>query len=431
MAVAISYANEYDTLHCPLLYGVVRPILQGNAGVSELKNYNPKNLSDEAIGSLANLAECLRVSIDEIQQAQGLSSVERYKVLGTPKSDGTIREVFSPHYLIRKIQRRINSTILSNQNLVSWPDHLYGSIPNQYNGEFQVVDRDYISCARQHCGAKSVLTVDIRDFFNNIHRAHVEDVFKEFFKFDSEVSEVLSDICCLEDRVVQGALTSSYIASLILWDIEGGLVQKLNRKGLTYTRFVDDINVSSTVSNYNFSYAIRSIEHMLDEKGLPLNSNKTKIQHISTVPIIVHGLRVGFKEPRLPSTEVRNIRASVKNIEILSNDHKYRTSHAYRKDFNRCMGRVNKLKRIGHKQHDNLVRRLKKVVPLPSKKDISRVRKIIERLEMDYNAKKETFWYMRRFYLAHERLNILQRVYSSSSSELRLRLKEIRPKYGY
>lgn len=380
---------------------------------------------------MKNLSECLDVTIDEIQEAQNLPASERYRVLETPKSDGSIRRVYSPHFLIRKIQRRINSRILSNSDLITWPNHIFGSLPNQDSEESLIPERDYISCAKQHCGSKSILSLDIKDFFDNIHQRSVENIFSEFLKFDGEVSRVISDLCCLDEHVVQGALTSSYIASLCLWDVEGRVVDKLSHKKLTYTRYVDDINISSTVSNYNFDHVVRIIESMLDEKGLPLNSDKTRVQYVSTESLKVHGLRVGFKEPRLPSSEVRNIRASVRNIEVLAGENKYRTSHAYRKDFNRCMGRVNKLGRVGHNQHGILVKRLKKVMPLPSKKDIFRVSKIIDRLEKDYPVKKNTYWYMKRFYLAHERLNILQRVYFSVAVELRDRLKKVCHTYGF
>ena len=107
--------------------------------------------------------------------------------------------------------------------------------------------KDYISCARLHCSSKSILTIDIKDFFDNVHEVHVKEVFKDFLKYSDDVSSVLADICCMNSHLVQGALTSSYIASLVLFDIEGDLVKKLERKNLVYTRLVDDMNVSSKV----------------------------------------------------------------------------------------------------------------------------------------------------------------------------------------
>lgn len=396
---------------------------------SALTKFNPEKVSSESIASLENLCLVLDITRVDLDSALHLSGVDRYKEKSTPKKDGTLRMIYNPHYLIRKIQRRINKRIFSNPNVIRWPDHIFGSIPNQIGDNNDPILKDYISCARLHCCSKSILTIDIKDFFNNIHQNYVEEIFLTFLNYNIEVARALADMCCLNSHLVQGALTSSYIASLCLWDVEGDVVKKLQYKNLVYTRLVDDINVSSKVSDYDFSYAMRVIEEMATEKGLQLNHKKTNIQYISTKPLTVHGLRVAFKEPRLPSDEVRKIRSAVKNIETLASECNYRTSHAYRKDFNRCMGRVNKLDRVGHKQHSILLARLRRIFPLPSKKDIARVTKIIDRLEVDNNAKRDTYWYWRRYYLAHERLNVLQRTFPSIAKELRERMKLLKPKY--
>lgn len=394
-----------------------------------MTKYYPTKTASGSIASLDNLCSVLDIQRAELDEALLLSGTERYTENATVKKDGSMRVVFNPHYLIRKIQRRINKRIFSNSNVLVWPDHLFGSIPNQIDDNDVVIAKDYINCARLHCGSKSILTVDIKDFFDNIHQVYVNDIFLNFFNYESEVAHALADLCCLNSHVVQGALTSSYIASLCLYDVEGNVVEKLGHKNLIYTRLVDDINVSSKVSDYDFRYAINLIEEMLAGKGLPLNPNKTNIQYISTKPLTVHGLRVAFKEPRLPSDEVRKIRSAVKNIETLTSERDYRTTHAYRKDFNRCIGRVNKLSRIGHKQHANLMARLRKILPLPSKKDIERVTNIVAKLEKDYALKQDTYWYWRRFYVAHERLTIVQRTFPSIAKELRSKLKNLRPKY--
>ncbi|AXE29345.1 RNA-directed DNA polymerase [Chromobacterium phragmitis] len=382
-----------------------------------------------SIANIDNLCSALDISTTELDEAISLAETDRYQVREIAKKDGSPRRIYNPHYLIRKIQRRINHRIFTDQNFLGWPDYIFGTIPNQKKSDGRIVQRDYISCAKIHCKSKSIASIDIQDFFDNIHIDHVENIFSKFFKYPDEVSEVLANICCLNSHVIQGALTSSYIASLCLFDVEGDAVERLIRKNLRYTRLVDDITISSTVSNYNFDYALSIIRKMLESKDLPINENKTKIQYASTVPLTVHGLRVAFSEPRFPSDEVRRLRAAVKNIETLSQEKNYRTSHAYRHDFNRCMGRVNKLSRIGHKQHAALVKRLQKVMPLPSQKDIERAFMIIERLEKDYSTHNSSYWYSRRYYLAHERLNVLQRTYTRIASDLRSKLRYLRPSY--
>lgn len=337
--------------------------------------------------------------------------------------------VFSPDHRLRKIQRRINKRIFSIQSIVSWPDHLFGSIPNQSGPENTKIEKDYVACARRHCQSKSILKIDIKNFFDNISYFHVEDIFVNFFKYSNDVAKILADLRCHDGHVVQGALTSSYIAGLCLHDVEGDVVRRLSRKGLTYTRLVDDITVSSKFADFDFEYAKSVIEQMLISKDLPVNSSKTAIQYVSTTPLTVHGLRVAFKEPRLPSDEVRRIRSAVKNIETLAKEDSYRVTHGYRHDFNRAMGRVNKLGRVKHKQHQPLVKRMRKVLPLPSKKDIERATRIIDRLRADHAAKHGTYWYWKRFYLAHERLNVLQRSFPDISTKLRSKLRLLKSTY--
>ncbi|WP_339449029.1 reverse transcriptase family protein [Pseudomonas sp. EA_5y_Pfl2_R50] len=391
---------------------------------------NPKKVSKGSISSIENLCSALSVSLQEIYGALSLSDEEKYTVSQTPKSDGSVRLVYNPHYLLRKIQRRINKRIFSRLSIVQWPDHLFGSVPNQRDPKNQsMINKDYVSCAAKHCGAKSLLKVDVKDFFDNIHKDIVLDIFENFMKFDRETSELLAEICCFKSHVIQGALTSSYLASLCLYDVEGAVVERLMRKGLVYTRLVDDITVSSKISNYDFSYSLDIVRAMLTSKDLPLNIAKTRSIYVSSEPLTVHGLRVAFPEPRLPSGEVSRIRAAVKSIENLASERDYRTTHAYRHDFNRCMGRVNKLVRVGHNRYESLLGRLKKIFPLPSKKDIERANAMLERLMRDCSTKRSTYWYAKRYYKLQERLIVLKRSFPATTKEIRKSLKGLQPDY--
>lgn len=388
----------------------------------------PRRVAIATIGSVSNLCAALDITQSELDEALSLSDSEKYKAKGIPKSDGTIRIVHKPDRLIRKIQRRINKRMFSDPSVISWPEFLYGSLPNQYiNGVSY--PKDYVACAARHCGAKSLVKLDIRDFFGNVGSEIVLNIFTELFKYPIEVAKVLTQICCFCGALAQGGLTSSYLASLCLHDVEHVVVGRLNKKQLIYTRYVDDITVSSKFERYSFEYAINLIRQMLESKDLPLNETKTQVQRMSSESLVVHGLRVSFDQPRLPANEVSRIRAAVHNVESLAEESNYRTSHSYRKDYNRCLGRVNKLGRVGHKQHGVLVKRLNKILPLPSPKDIERITVMVCKLENDYQSKNSTFWYKRRFYLAHERLNVLQRTFQAAASSLRARLKPITPNY--
>lgn len=406
-----------------------RPSLLVKVYDMEIIDYFEKD-SDNSISSIQNLCSALDITESELNEVRALGS-ESYTQSEIPKSSGGIRRVHNPHYKLRRIQRRINNRIFNPKKgtIVHWPSFIYGSIPNQDLLEGEIDHKDYVACVTNHCLSSSLLKVDVQDFFNNIHIDHVVDIFKNFFKYSGDVSQCLAEICCHNGFIVQGALTSSYIASLCLFDIEPEVVKRIRRKGLRYTRLVDDITVSSLERDYNYSYVKNLIIDMLHKKDLPINEEKTNVFRVSEGPLLVHGLRVSFREPRLPSDEVSRIRASVKNVERLASEPKFRTTHAFRKDFNRCMGRVNKLKRVGHNQHKKLIARLLKVSPKPSRKDLKRIEVMLERLERDYERKGENYWFYKRFYRAHERLNLVAKSYPNLAKKLRPRLKGVFPKY--
>ncbi|MGP9510927.1 hypothetical protein ACT3R2_18245, partial [Halomonas sp. AOP43-D1-39] len=207
------------------------------------------------------------------------------------------------------------------------------------------------------------------------------------------------------------------------------LVKRLEKKGLVYTRYIDDITVSSGILNFNFDFARNIIGEMLVERDLPLNDKKTSISRASSQPLTVHGLRISFDDPRLPSKEVKNTRAAVHSIEKLAKIPGYRTTRVYRRAFSRCLGRVNKLKRVGHNKHQPLIDRLSKVQPLAHKDDVERLKSMVARLEYDYSSKKATYYYHKRYYRSHQRLNIIKRNFPSVARILRLKLAKLRSEY--
>lgn len=346
------------------------------------------------------------------------------------KSNGDKRKVFNPHPHVRKIQEKINSRIFNpkgnSQGIIKWPFYLYGSIPNFIDENEDVVVKNYIACAKNHCLNNSILKIDISDFFENIHHDDVVNIFKDVLLCCDDVSNLLADFCTYENRTPQGALTSSFLATAVLYDKEPLLVQRLERKGLVYTRLVDDITVSSKKSNYNFDMAISHIKNMLLDKDLPINEEKLSISLHSSATTLVHGLRVNFKEPRLPVNEVSRIRSSVKKMEDLSIISDYRTSRDYRKDFNRCLGRVNRLHAIGHNQAKSLLKRLSKIKPKPSYKDIVFANKLTTKLEHMYHSENLDYSYRKKFNIAFNELNIIQRSFKVQAKILRSRLRVIK-----
>lgn len=390
----------------------------------------PKIISKNKISNINNFADALGIPIAYIDSVVNLSDDDKYtdpKKIAF-KKDGKIRLIKCPSSRIRKIQSRINTRIF--KDLIQWPEFIYGSIPNSDDGEVEI-KKDYISCASRHCEARSLLKMDISDFFSNVHEHFVYDLFKNLFNYDDELCGYLVSLCCYKGRLVQGALTSSYIASLILWNVESELVKRLNRLQLVYTRLVDDITVSAKISKYKFDIAEHHIKEMLFSKDLPINEKKTSVSYNSSSPLMVHGLRVSFKTPRLPSDEVRRIRSAVQSLELLFKEPNYNTSYGYRKDYQKCMGRVNKLARVKHEKHPILMNRLKKIKPKSSIIDVKISYRILNKLKKDYQSKKDMFWYKKQYWKLIDRVNFISKSFPIEAKKIRAEAKKISPPECY
>lgn len=381
-----------------------------------------------SLRSLQSLSSALDISLSELAQAKEMPCNERYKKIEINKSNGDFRVVYNPNYLIRKIQKRINNRIF--KTLVIWPEYLFGSVPSSKEEKNKGIERHYIACAKKHCQAKTILKVDIKSFFDNIHRDIVVDIFKKVFKYKGDALNYLVDICCYDDRIVQGALTSSYIASLCLFDIEYDVFRRAERKGLIYTRLVDDITVSSKIVDFNMEQILEHIKNMLLLKDLPINEAKTRVHNISTESLTVHGLRVSFPTPRLPASEVGRIRASIYNLEQLSTKNNSLTSVAYRMQYNRCVGRVNKLDRLGHNKKDDFKKRLKKIRPKASKRDLDKLTRAMSFLETSYKlGNSQKAYYKKKYDLTMYGLIILKQTPSYALMEVEFRERLLKVKY--
>lgn len=383
-----------------------------------MDEYAPKKITDESIFSIGNLLAALGICDADYKAIQDLNEKNRYTAIHLKKKNGDDRIVYDPHPLIRKIQRRIKNRLFSQ---IRYPVYLYGSISDPES------PRDYISCASRHCKAKTILKIDITSFFDNIDYDLVYKIFSELFCYSDEVSEILAEICTREGVVPQGAPTSSFIANLCFFDVEGRIVKGLERQNLSYTRLTDDITVSSAIQDKNLNKAKHSIVSMIEDAGFRVNEAKTSIESISTTAFKIHGLRINKATPQLPRDEIRTIRAAVNNLKALSREPNARTSFHYRKRYESVSGRVNKLARTSHPRYKKHRQELKAILPLPSQRDIKRCLTMLSTLKRDYDNLCSTPLYMKRYHRLRHRLILLQRTYKQEAKKIWKDLKVLTP----
>ena len=109
--------------------------------------------------------------------------------------------------------------------------------------------------------------------------------------------------------------TSSYLANLVFWNQEPRLQAKLVRKNIVYSRFVDDISVSSKqfLAEEDKTALIAQVYGMLKRHNYKAKRRKHEI-FTSGRRMITTKLMVNSK-PALPSEARQNIRAAVHALE--------------------------------------------------------------------------------------------------------------------
>jgi hypothetical protein len=135
------------------------------------------------------------------------------------------------------------------------------------------------------------------------------------FGFSDEVGCLLTHLTVKEDGVPQGAVTSSFLANLVFWGSEPGLFRELQRRGYQYTRFVDDITVSSKhhLSTKEKSAIIKAVYSMLHTAGVKPKRQKHEVHTARsriTTTKLVNNARVS-----LPSEVRQRVRAAVHQLE--------------------------------------------------------------------------------------------------------------------
>src|SRR5690606_29709275 len=216
-----------------------------------------------------------------------------------PKDDGTQRILYDTRNPLKTVLHRINDNFLRR---VIYPHYLTGGVP----------DKDYTDSVKIHVNAKSVIKEDISKFYPSVSFEVVYEIWASFFRFSSDVAELLSMLTTRDGHLEQGAPTSGYLANLALWDVEPSLVAKLASIRVTrYSRHVDDITLSSPdhLSASRVDWAVRTVSDALASKGLLVHAGKHQVMHAGEAIKVLK--LIGNTKPSQPPKERSRVRALV------------------------------------------------------------------------------------------------------------------------
>jgi hypothetical protein len=257
------------------------------------------------IYSIKSLALLLNVAENDLKKISNQSTICFHKIQRI-KKDCSIRECYSIREPLKSIHIKIREKITSK---VSFPSYIQGSTKGFSN----------ITNAKLHENSKTIIQLDVKNFFPSISYKHIYNLWHYFFHFSKDVSRLLTNIITLNNYLVQGSTLSSDIANLIFWDNEYELVMYLNNLNLIYSRYVDDISISSKekIPNNLKTTIIKKVNRMLSSKELKLKNKKTIILNENN-QMLVTGLVVNKKTKVSKSYIDKTYKEIIKNTSSVN-----------------------------------------------------------------------------------------------------------------
>lgn len=257
----------------------------------------------EPIAHLKSLAKVLCCDVPELRRVASSAS-SYYLQNGIDKKGRITYRVSQP---LKNIQAKIKINLLGK---VIYPAYLH-AYKKKHNS---------ITNAKAHLNKKILINEDIAKYFDNCKEEHIFNIWKIFFNFSPEVSRLLTYLTTFNGILPQGTTTSPCLSNLIFWKHEPILVSNFASAGLTYTRYGDDISISSDkmLSDNDKTSIISKLYGMLIKNNLKPKRKKHKI-YTSRGRMLVNGQIVNGAKVNLGKNDegkdfALNVRAAIHKI---------------------------------------------------------------------------------------------------------------------
>ena len=232
----------------------------------------------------------------------------RYKTFFIEKRNGNKRKINAPSLSLKIVQRWVLKNILYK---IKVSQYSYGFTKEKRKGS------PLVYCAEKHKNNLYVLKLDLKDFYPSINRKKVYYVFSNI-GYNSDVSNLLTNICTVDGELPQGAVTSSYLANLICRKLDLRIAGYCNKRNIVYTRYADDLTFSCDDRDLlrKIYYMIKKI---VEDEGFCLNQKKT-IFMTPKCHRVVLGITINDSLLKAPKEIKKSIRAMI-HYEVATGDY--------------------------------------------------------------------------------------------------------------
>lgn len=232
----------------------------------------------------------------------------KYKTFFIKKKDGTKRKINAPSLSLKIVQRWVLENILYK---VKQSQYSIGFTKGQQKGS------PLLYCAQKHKNNLYILKLDLQNFYPSINREKIYYIFSSI-GYNTIISNLLTNICVVNDELPQGAVTSPYLANLVCRNLDMRIAGYCNKRNIVYTRYADDLTFSCD-DGYLLRKIYGMIKKIVEDEGFHLNQKKTSFMTPKNHKVIL-GVTVNDSLPKAPKELKKNIRAML-HYEVATGDY--------------------------------------------------------------------------------------------------------------
>lgn len=238
------------------------------AGVEQITTKTELLARLNAIKKTLYAEDCRPITMHQLNyHAFEKNNPKRYIQFQIPKKKkGEFRTITAPNAGLKCIQRCLNVFLLEQ-----FTPHTAA------NGFVQ--GRSVLDNAKVHLGRKYVYNIDLKDFFPSVKAGRIFSRLQTPpFSFNQEIASLITDLCCHEGVLPQGAPTSPTMTNIICERLDWRLSKLAERYDLHYSRYADDITFSADKNRFKpQSRFVRELKKYVRMEWFTINPEKTRL----------------------------------------------------------------------------------------------------------------------------------------------------------
>lgn len=226
--------------------------------------------------------------------AMNMSDVVRKSTIVTNRGKKQ-RTIYAPEPVLSYVQRRVRERLLS-------------TVEPQPCAHGFVAGRGTVTNAAPHVGKRLVINIDLKDFFPGISARRVNGMWRHVFACDQRSAALLTSLTTYDGHLCQGFSTSPDIANILCQRLDRRLSALAGVAGFAYTRYADDLTLS-TDSDGGADSIIAVVKDIVGDEGFVVNDKKIAIMRSGRRQKVT-GLVVNGDKPAVPRHIRRLLRSA-------------------------------------------------------------------------------------------------------------------------